>query len=316
MVVAVTGATGMVGGELSRRLAAQGAHLRLVVRDKGRVHGVPGAEIVECSLTNPVELVEAFVGVDMVFNCAAQVSFRFGDDEKMVSTNTDIASHVVNGCIDAGVGRLVHVSSIAALGAPSCGGCVDESCFPDSINGWNGYSLSKYYSENEVWRGCKAGLKPVIVNPSVILGPGNWKGEGSAALFAVLSSGIPFYTEGSTGFVDVRDVVDAMIDLSLEENAVGKRFILSAANLSFRGFITKAALSTGRKPPYIKVGKKLLRLAVWLSGGRLTKGLVKTALTKNCYDSTAVKRVAGFRFRSIDETMAWMAAEYKKRKNG
>ena len=119
MQVAVTGATGMLGSELIRQLLPYGPHIRLVVRNAGRLaalYGYLGAtppfRIVETSLTNPVELAEALKGVDIVFNCAARVSFRFDEVEEIIRVNTGIAHHVVNACLEVGTGKLVHVSSM------------------------------------------------------------------------------------------------------------------------------------------------------------------------------------------------------------
>ncbi|MDR0955168.1 MAG: SDR family NAD(P)-dependent oxidoreductase [Rikenellaceae bacterium] len=328
--IAITGATGMLGAELTRQLIPSGASLRLVVRNRAKLAplmeqwGNPAIEVIQTELTNPVELREAFTGVDIVFHCAAQVSFRLDENEDLVRANTDITHHVVNACIEAGVGRLIHVSSIAALGEPNTAGVITADSFPDSVAGWNGYSLSKFYSENEVWRGIRYGLKATIVNPSIILGPGPWKGEGSAALFAALGSGMPFYVPGGNAFVDVRDVAGAMMLLAEAEEAVGRRFILSGANVSFREFITLIAKSLGKRPPRYRLGERgLNRLRRMLDAvARLTRtkpllsdDLVKAALTQSRYDGEAVKAVIpAFAYRPIEETIGYMAEAYLKDK--
>lgn len=326
----MTGATGMLGGELVRQLAGTGAIIRLVVRNAARLDSLlkvlpdgVKTEITECELVNPVQLKEAFAGIDIVFHCAARVSFQLADDSELVRTNTDITHHVVNACLDAQVERLVHVSSIAALGEPNEQGVIDASSYPDSVAGWNGYSLSKFYSENEVWRGIRYGLKATIVNPSIILGPGDWKGEGSAALFAALSSGIPFYVPGVNGYVDLRDVAGAMIALSIVSEAINKRFILNGANLSYKEFITLAAQSMGKRKPRWSMGEKGLNRTQKLSGWfaritrtkpLLTEGLVKAALGDNQYDGDAVKQVIDFEYRPVGQTMQYLAAAYLSNK--
>lgn len=327
-LIAVTGATGLLGRELVRQLLPHGATIRLIVRDRKRLSGlyehlgsIPDFEIVETELTNPIELAEAFTGVYILFNCAAQVSFRFDDKEDIVRVNTDIARHVAEASIKAKVGRLVHVSSIASMCQLSDGGPIDETCYPDNITGWNGYATSKYYSENEIWRGIMQGLDAVIVNPSVILGPGDWNGSGSAALFAVLSHGLPAYTEGGTGVVDVRDVARAMTDLSVTDCASGKRFIVSGANVTYKELISKISGVSGKRPPKIKAGLKTLNLfaslfntAMRLAGKdtRLTAGLIKTALAETSYSSKALEKTTGFVFTPLDDTISYMASEYRK----
>ena len=336
--VAVTGASGMLGGELVRQLAGTGASIRLVVRDISRLEPLIGSfgdgpqfDLVECELVNPIELKEAFTDMEIVFHCAARVSFGSADDPGLVRTNTDITHHVVNACLEAGVERLVHVSSIAALGEPNAEGLIDGGSYPDSVAGWNGYSLSKFYSENEVWRGIRYGLEATIVNPSIILGPGDWKGEGSAALFATLSGGIPFYVPGENGYVDLRDVARAMILLSTTQEAVGRRFVLNGTNLTYREFITLAAKSMAKTPPRWKMGEKGLNRARKASGwwarlfGKeplLTEALVKAATSINRYDGEAIKQVVDFDYCPIGQTMQYMASAYlqdkkkaKQRKN-
>ena len=330
--VAVTGATGMLGSELVRQLVDAGASVRMVVRSSARLEPLSRSlrndvefSVFECELVNPVELKEAFADVDAVFHCAARVSFLLGDDSELVRTNTDIAHHVVNACLEAGVGRLVHVSSIAALGEPNAQGVIDAASFPDSVAGWNGYSLSKFYSENEVWRGIRNGLQATIVNPSIILGPGDWKGEGSAALFAVLSDGMLFYVPGENGYVDLRDVARAMILLATTPEAANKRFILNGINLTFKEFITLAAKSRGKRPPRWRVGEKgLCRLRVvseWFAGitrtkPLLTKGLVKAAVGVSRYDGESVKGVIDLEYHPIEQTMQYMASAYLRDKRG
>ena len=323
--VAVTGASGMLGSELVRQLAETGAVVRLVVRNAARLEplirslgGSIEPDVFECELVNPEVLKDAFAGTDIVFHCAAQVSFQ-SDDDDQVRTNTDITHHVVGACLEAGIGRLVHVSSIAALGEPNERGLIDEGSYPDNLAGWNSYSLSKFYSENEVWRGIRYGLQATIVNPSVILGPGDWKGRGSAALFAALSGGIPFYVPGANGYVDVRDVAAAMISLSTSAGAVNKRFLLNGANLSYKELITLASRSTGKRPPRWAVGERGLNRAWRITGWwakmtrskpLLSESLVRAALAANYYDGEAVKKAIGFEYRPIVQTMQYLASAY------
>ena len=330
MQVAVTGATGMLGSELIRQLLPYGPHIRLVVRNAGRLaalYGYLGAtppfRIVETSLTNPVELAEALKGVDIVFNCAARVSFRFDEVEEIIRVNTGIAHHVVNACLEVGTGKLVHVSSIAALGEPDETGLITEKSFPEHLVGKTGYAMSKYYSENEVWRGMKRGLKAVIVNPAVILGPGDWNGYGSAALFAAFARGIPFYTSGVTGYVDVRDVARAMILLSVAPEADGNRYILSAGNFSYRELMSRVAASVGKPAPRIEAGEQtmyMLGFVSWawakLRGKRsnITPGIIRSALEKNYYNGEAVREAIEFNYLPMEETIRYMAAHYLEHK--
>ncbi len=188
--IAITGATEQFGAEIVRRLLPTGAHIRLIVRE-GAELAPPfrELEVVECELTNPVELREAFEGIDTVFHCAFQ---RTGDE--VVRKNTDAAHHVVNACLDAGAERLVYLGSSVVLGEPNAQGVFDANCYPESVSGWDDYALSRFYAENEVWRGICHGLRATIVNPSPDTAPGRTAQE--------------------------------MIRLSTDEDAVNKRFII------------------------------------------------------------------------------------------
>ncbi len=188
--IAITGFEEPTGAEIVRRLLPTGAHIRLVVREEEAL-APPSREleVVACELTNPVELREAFEGIDTVFHCAVQ---HTGDE--VVRTNTDAAHHVVNACLDAGVGRLVYLGSSVVLGEPNAQGVFDANCYPDSISGWDDYTLSRFYAENEVWRGVCYGLRATIVNPSPNADP--------------------------------HRTAEEMIRLSTAENAVNKRLIV------------------------------------------------------------------------------------------
>ncbi len=320
--VCVTGATGMIGGELVRQLLGAGAQVRVVVRDKAKFEKLFSGgtvEAVEAPLNATPELLAAFRGMEVVYHCAAKVSFQQRGDEELVGPNVEIAQAVVDACLDAGVGLLVHISSIAALGPAGPDGTITETCWPETLAGWSAYGLSKYFSENEVWRGIKTGLRAVIVNPSIVLGPGLWRGSGSAALFAALAQGLPVYPPGVVGYVDVRDVAGAMIALSLTPEAVGKRFILSGANLSYKELMTAAARSVGKPAPRWEVGLRTLyavgffeKIASWFTGRtpKFTPGAARTACEKTYYDGTPVTLMAGFQYRPMPETIRWMGQRY------
>ncbi|MCD8185870.1 MAG: NAD-dependent epimerase/dehydratase family protein [Rikenellaceae bacterium] len=328
--VALTGATGLLGSELIRQLAETGTIVRMVVRNISRVNAEllslaeqSGWSLYETELVNPVDLREAFAGMDVVFHCAARVNLSTEEDRELIRVNTEITHHVVNACLETGVRRLMHVSSIAALGEANEQGVIRADSYPDSVAGWSPYALSKFYSENEVWRGVRYGLQATVVNPSVILGPGDWKGGGSPMLFAALSSGVPFYVPGSNGYVDVRDAAEALIRLCTEARAINRRFVLNGANVSFRDFMTLAARSVGRKAPRWSMGRKellfLRHLSLVLakltrSNPLLSQGLIHAALSTNRYDGEAVKEVIDFHYRPFEETVRFLARKYLEEK--
>ncbi len=337
--IAVTGATGLVGSHLVAELAGRGFRdITLTVRDASRIgrmtatldregvdHSGVRFNVVEVELTNPVELKAAFEGIDTVFNCAAAVSLGAMDEDRLIDGNVQIARHVVNACLDAGVGKLVHVSSIAALGeAPEGGGCIDETMAPESLADMSAYYAGKLLSEHEVMRGAACGLRAVVVNPALILGAGDWRSS-STAMVPLMAAGVPFYTDGGTGMVDVRDVARAMADLAERDEAVGERFIVCGANITYREFLTLAAGAAGKKPPHIRAGGFLLGTAwrgAWLIGkitGKtllFTRDLAQVLQKKTCYSTEKLKNTINFEYTPIGRTIDRIVKQYLAEKNG
>ncbi|MCL2561557.1 MAG: NAD-dependent epimerase/dehydratase family protein [Rikenellaceae bacterium] len=341
--IVITGATGLVGSHLAVELLRRGERdITLVLRDAGRLERMTATleregvehtgvkfKVIETELTNPVELKKAFEGADVVYNCAAAVSLGAMDDEVLVDGNVQIARHVVNACIDAGVRLLVHVSSIAALGSPPENGThdgvkyIDETMTPESLDGLPPYYVGKLLSENEVWRGVACGLRAVVVNPALVLGSGEQGAGSSAAMNPYLTKGVPFYTDGVVGVVDVRDVGRAMVELAACERAVGERFILCGSNVSYRELLTFAAAAAGLRPPRIRAGKALLGAAwrgAWLAGkltGQqllFTRDLAEVLLKKTYYSSAKIQNLTGFEFTPVEETITRIVREYLKKR--
>ena len=332
--IVVTGSTGMVGGELTLQLARAGyTNIHLPVRNMLRLQGLlqkfdaeglhqEALHPAQAELNNLLEIAPVLEGAQVLFHCAAQVSFG-DEDNGMVAANVEITSTLVDAALAKKVGKMVFVSSIAALGGVREGGLITERTPMESIEEQSPYSISKFLSEKQVLRGAAAGLKTIIVNPAVILGEGDWSGTGSPALIKLAASGIPFYTEGVTGYVDVMDVAQAMIILAGTSKAVGESFILCGANLSYRELLSKAALAAGKKPPRIKASKALLNILsgcerfLSLLGRRpmFSRMMVHSMTTKSYYDNSHITSMTGFEFTPIDETISRVVKAYLDDKN-
>ncbi|MEI8204170.1 MAG: NAD-dependent epimerase/dehydratase family protein, partial [Bacteroidota bacterium] len=172
------------------------------------------------------------------------------------------------------------------------------------------YSLSKYQSELEVWRVIEEGLPAVIVNPSVILGPNEWQ-SGTAKFFELVYSGLKFYTKGTNGYVDVRDVANVMIQL-MESDISAERFIISSENLNYQKLFSLIAHYLHKKPPQIEAGKSLSKLAVvagscysFFSGKKpfITKETARTAQKSYYYSNNKISTALNFNFIPIEETI-------------
>jgi dihydroflavonol-4-reductase len=320
-MILVTGGTGFLGSHLLRALVSSGKPVRALFRKhipvqlqdiQDKIEWVPG------DILDVYSLEDALVGVTQVYHCAAVVSFEPGTHGQMMKINAEGTANVVNMSLEAGVKKLVHVSSVAAIGRAKEGKPIDEFCeWQDSPNN-SRYAISKYLGEMEVWRGIAEGLEAVIVNPSIILGAGFWH-DGSGMLIKNAWKEFPYYTEGVNGFVDVEDVVIAMIAL-MDSAITEQRFILSADNWSYRQLFNEMAKGLGRKPPHIAV-KPWMAAIVWrlekvkgfFTGKRplVTKETARTAQLKVYYNNERIQEVLPhFRFRPLEQTIDRISKAY------
>ena len=266
-------------------------------------------------------LEEAMKDVDEVYHCAAVVSFDPSDKGSLMRVNVEGTKNMVNAALYCGVKKFCHVSSIAALGRALEGEPIDEeSPWTQSKNN-SIYSISKHKSEMEVWRGIAEGLDATIVNPSLILGAGRWN-TSSCELFTTIAKGFPFYTEGVNGFVDVKDVVRAMIML-MENNKFGQRYCLNGALISYKELFSLMADNFKVKAPYIKVGKTLSKIAwrvFWILGKLqrkkplITKETARTATRIYSYSSNKIVKDLNFKFTPIEESIKEICRIYKTQK--
>lgn len=332
--IAVTGGTGLIGSHLVAELLKRGCRVKLLVRDMRRIGQLRetlsrmGAEsyygrieFCETELNNPHTLTSALTDIEVVFHCAALVTLDPEEDEKVVLVNTEITTHVVNACLRCGVELLVHISSIATLGECRIGqNTVDEMCILSNPVGRSSYSVSKIYAENTVQRGMVEGLRAVIVNPSVVIGEGDLNSS-SSRLVAYAMRRRLFYTNGVKGYVDVRDVARAAVGLAEMPQAIGKRFIVSAENLTFGTLFSMAARISGHWPPLIPVGRRVLTgiykveklLNKWF-GRRpiLSETLIANACDESYYDNRRMKNLVGFTYTPIRETLERVIHYYKR----
>jgi nucleoside-diphosphate-sugar epimerase len=218
---------------------------------------------------------------------------------------------VVNACLEAGIQKLIHVSSVASLGRKRDGQVVSENVKWDDSANPSVYGKTKYLGELEVWRGIAEGLDAVIVNPVIILGKGDWH-TGSGATFKNAYNEFPWYTEGSSGFVDGDDVARAMV-LLMDSEITAERYILSAENWTYRALFTAMAKGFGKKPPSRKVTPWLAALVWrleaikgWITGQDplLTKETAETAQQSVKFDNAKILHaLPGFSFKPLQQTI-------------
>ena len=320
-MILVTGATGLVGSHLIKALVAQGRTVRALYRSEIPV--TPEASAIEwfkADILDIVALEEAMVGVQQVYHCAAIVSFTAKNKSALQHTNIEGTANIVNACLNAGVEKLLFVSSVAALGRIREDQAINETMNWSEETSNSEYGKSKYLAEIEVWRGMGEGLNVVVVNPVIILGPSDWT-KGSTAIFKSAYDEFPWYTEGSSGFVDVLDVVDAMI-LLMDSSIKEQRYILSAANLPYRDIFTMIANAFHKKPPHKKVTAFLAEIVWRLEGIKglitgksplLTKETARTARATVSFDnSKLLKAFPEFQYRPMKDSIERISSELKK----
>ena len=208
-MILITGATGLLGSYIARYLVAAGLPVRAIKRATSDLSLLAEAkdqiEWVDADVLNIPSLEDAFQGVSYIYHSAAAISFKKSERERMMKINIEGTANVVNVANYMGVQRLLHVSSVAALGKGKTDTMLNEDAVWEDSPYDTGYGLSKYLGELEVWRGMVEGLDAVIINPSTILGAGRWS-DSSTRIFSKVEEGLSFYPKGSNGYVDVRDV--------------------------------------------------------------------------------------------------------------
>ncbi len=321
--VLVTGGTGFLGAYILRELVEKGYPVRAIRRSNKLPFYIPPSilekvEWVSGDILNPATLDEAMEGVDAVIHAAAVVSFSHEDRHELFSTNIEGTANVVNIALEYNIRRFVHVSSVAALGRSRNEEHVTEEKKWEDNKHQTNYSISKFYGELEVWRGIGEGLPAVIVNPSTIIGYGDWN-TSSCAIFRNVYKEFPWYSNGINGFVDVSDAAAATVAL-LDTDIVGERFILNGDNWSFRQLFNTIATAFGKKQPHREatpflgaVAWRLEKLKSWFKDTRplLTKDSARVAQSRTRFDNSKILRqLPGFRFTPLEESIRKACREY------
>ncbi|TRX72622.1 NAD-dependent epimerase/dehydratase family protein [Carboxylicivirga sp. M1479] len=321
-MILVTGATGLVGSHLLIELIKNGSFVRALYRSqktrKGveelfsyyKVEGFEKIEWLKGDLMDYFLLMDALKDVSVIYHCAAMVSFKPSDRKAMFNVNVEGTANLVNAAIESKTECFCHVSSIATLGKSLNGELIDESSFWQNDDNHSVYSQSKFQSEMEVWRGTKEGLKAVVLNPSVIIGPCA-DDKSSGQLIHSLSKNMTFYTGGGTGFVDVRNVVDAMIAVA-QSGKVNERFIVNGENLSYQTLMQTAAKVFDVKAPTVKANRILtgiawrlerLKYMLWGQAPKMTKETARTSQNQSKYSADKLHGEMKINMFSIEEAL-------------
>ena len=313
-MILVTGATGFLGAEVAKELMLRGNTIRCTKRASSKLPAILQSytdeiEWVIADLMDEDLLVDALKDVTQVYNCAAFVSLKAADKEPMIRTNVKGTATLVDLCNDRGI-RMVHTSSVAAVGEAPAGEQITEKHHLDPTTETDGYAISKLESEMEVWRGIAEGLNAVIVNPTIIIGASAGK-AGSGQIFETVRKGLKYYTRGTIGFVDVQDVAKCMIAL-MESDISGERYIINGENRAYKQLFEEIANCMHVKAPG-KLAKSWMMEVAWRGAafwGMLTgsapaidKTSARAASVTRNFDNSKIKKAIGFEFKPVSDTI-------------
>jgi len=324
-MILVTGATGLVGGNLLWYLLQQNERVVAIHRPSSNVQALRTIfsfyspepdkflERIDWRIADMLDINSiraALCEVTTIYHCAAIVSLG-GNSDTILNTNILGTKNIVTAALEAKVDRFCFVSSIAACGEDKNKTEIDENSTWTDYPARSFYSKSKYESEQEVWKGISQGLNAVIVNPGVILGiSGNE--NGSAQLFSQVRKGLLFYTNGGSGYVDVSDVAKAMILLT-NSDISGERYILVGENCSNKDILGWMADGFNKRRPFIPIGEKILWLAGFIAElvGRIfnftpviDRGTARSATNREYYSNRKIIQATGFAFTPIEQCIS------------
>jgi len=258
--VLVTGGSGFIGSNLAAALLDSGCSVRVFHRPHSDVRALDGLDVEHAlgDIRDRAAIQAAMKGCDTVFHTAALISYWKKERPLMFDVNINGTRNVVDACLELGVTKLIHTSSIAAIGFPEHGSTSDET---NEFN-WGrfdiGYRISKYEAEKEIHHGVGAGLDAVIVNPAVVMGPRDIHFHAGQLIRDIYRKRIFYYIEGGINIVSVEDVVRGHLAAS-ERGRRGERYILSGENLTHREAITIIAEVVGGIRPVFRVPAPFVR---------------------------------------------------------
>ena len=319
----LTGVTGFIGSYILKNLVEKGYTVRAIRRSNKLPFYIPDeilnkVQWIEGDVLDIVSLTDAMQGADAVIHSAAIVSFSKKERHQMYQVNVEGTANVVNAAIETNIKRFLHISSVAALGRTTKAETVTEQKkWEDNKNNTH-YAISKHHAELHVWRGFAEGLEGVIINPSTVLGYGDWH-QSSCAIFKNAYKEFPWYTKGVNGFVSVEDVAEAAVQLVLSD-ITQKKFIVNAENWNFQQLFNTIADGFGKKHPH-KLATKALGEIAWrvekikeaFTGKKalLTKETAKIAHSKTSFDNSALlKALPRFQFTPLETTIKNSCKKY------
>jgi len=322
-MILVTGASGFLGSELVKQLIANGESVRIIVRPSSDISDLASIkdkiEIMEGDILDVPSLEIAMDGIEKIYHSAAVIGYDDSFYDSMYKCNIEGTANVVNVALTKGIKKLLHVSSIAAIGGKP-NDLISEDTKWEKNEWTTHYGITKMLAEREVWRAEQEGLEVVMVNPGIILGSSSNENKATMRVFKRIASGkMPFYSNGTNGFIDVRDVAKICIQL-MNSPVHSERFILINQNLSFKDYFERIAKRLNVQPPKRALNKTLgnvFLFADWMASTlsrrkrSFTKEIFKVSMEHFEYSNEKIKRQLDYTFIPFDETIDNIAQQLK-----
>ena len=321
--VLVTGASGFVGSAVARRLREADFSVRALVRPTSPTAHLAdlGLDFVTGDLRDPSSLREALTGVRSLFHVAADYRMWARNPQDMIDTNVAGTRALMQEAMHAGVERVVYTSSVATLAARADGISADETMPLEEQAAIGTYKRSKVAAERAVEQLVAQGLPAVIVNPSTPIGPRDVKPTPTGRIIVEAASGrMPAFVDTGLNMVHVDDVAEGHL-AAFERGRVGERYVLGGQNASLAEILRTVAESVGRRPPSIRIPRRMLMPFAHVSEamarvtGRepmLTLDGLRMAKNKMFFSSAKAERELGYRARPYREGIADAIAWFRR----
>jgi dihydroflavonol-4-reductase len=305
-MIVVTGASGLIGSNLVRTLLAQGQQVRVLVHHNHHPLSGLNVETSTGDLLSFASLVQAFSGAEIVYHLAGAISLKMNHWEQMQRVNVFGTRNVVNACLQSGVRRLVHFSSIHALEQEPLDTPVTESRPRVTSEKYPPYDRSKAAGEQEVLNGVQQGLDAIILNPTGIIGPYDFEPSYlGKALLHMAHGHLPALVSAGFNWVDARDVASAAIQAS-QHGKTGESYLISGHWRSIEQIAALVAEFSGKLAPGITV-------PLWLAAAGLPFTALHAALTQQANIFTRATLMALRSNRCIDHSKASQQFNYQPR---
>ena len=310
----VIGAAGHIGNVLVRELINRGRKVRaLILPGEDRSPLLDSKpEIVEANILDYPSLLNAMDGVEVVFHLASLVAIVPGQSSLMHKVNVEGTANVIKACVEKGIQRLIYTSSVHAYGHPDKKIIIDESLPFDVNAAGGGYDRTKAEASKLVIEATKNGLNAVVLAPTGVLGPNDFKrSEMGEMTYYWMKKSPTFSLDGAYDFVDVRDVVDAHIN-AIDKGESGEAYLLPGHQVCVRDYRAMVQKAAGAKGLEVYVPIWLVRAVAPLTERayvllkkrpRLTRYSLNTLLSNSKISCEKATKVLGFHARPLEETV-------------